>query len=327
MVWAIFVPVPILLAGLKRYFACYAEQKHVAIGFNSDASAAETSLSLLHQEASMYRIRFHGRGGQGIKTAGRILGTTFSLEGFNVQDALFYGAERRGVPLFVSVRAAHKPIHERGMIRTPDLVVVADDTLLVVSAAEVLLGVTLQTVLLLDSVEPAPVWQQRLNFPGRLLVLPASAGVEGRATSLSSGITYAGAAARLIGLRRGPLEQAIRDELAGADPALIQRDLTQALAVYGRMAAYTGIVGQGEMPAQALHSPAAWVKLPLDDGGLAAPDSHGATPACRSGPPVADPATGHQLSQRLAMPGLCHFLPRRCDSDLHNYSNSGGRLR
>ena len=45
----------------------------------------------------MYRIRFHGRGGQGIKTAGRILGTTFFLEGFNVQDAPLYGAERRGV--------------------------------------------------------------------------------------------------------------------------------------------------------------------------------------------------------------------------------------
>ena len=30
----------------------------------------------------MYRIRFHSRGGQGIKTAGRILGTTFFMEGF-----------------------------------------------------------------------------------------------------------------------------------------------------------------------------------------------------------------------------------------------------
>src|SRR5512144_1444952 len=101
----------------------------------------------------MYRIRFHGRGDQGIKTAGRILGTTFFLEGFEVQDAPFYGAERRGAPLFAYVRAAHKPISERGMIRHPDLVVVADDTLFAVLAARVLLGITSQTVLLLDSVE------------------------------------------------------------------------------------------------------------------------------------------------------------------------------
>ena len=35
----------------------------------------------------MYRIRFHGRGGQGVKTAGRVLGTAFFHEGFEVQDA------------------------------------------------------------------------------------------------------------------------------------------------------------------------------------------------------------------------------------------------
>jgi pyruvate ferredoxin oxidoreductase gamma subunit len=272
----------------------------------------------------MYRIRFHGRGGQGIKTAGRILGTAFLLEGFEIQDAPLYGAERLGAPLFACVRAAHKPIHERGMIRTPDLVVVADDTLIAVSAAAVLLGGTPQTVLLIDSVEPAPVWQQRLNFPGRLLVHPATADVEGCATRPSSGITCAGAAARLIGLRRGSLEQAIREELAGADPAIIQRDLAQALAAYGQMAAYTGIVGQGEMPPQALNSPSAWVKLPLDNVGLAAPDSHGATPAFRSGPLVANPATGHPLSRLLAMPGMCHFLPRRSYSDRRKHLSSGG---
>ena len=49
----------------------------------------------------MYRIRFHGRGGQGIKTASRILGSAFFAEGFEVQDAPRYGAERRGAPITV----------------------------------------------------------------------------------------------------------------------------------------------------------------------------------------------------------------------------------
>lgn len=44
---------------------------------------------------TMFRIRLHGRGGQGIKTASRVLGTAFFLEGFEVQDAPRYGAERR----------------------------------------------------------------------------------------------------------------------------------------------------------------------------------------------------------------------------------------
>jgi len=73
----------------------------------------------------MYRIRFHGRGGQGIKTASRILGTALFLEGYRVQDAPRYGAERRGAPIFAYVRAAHDVINERGIITRPDLVLVA----------------------------------------------------------------------------------------------------------------------------------------------------------------------------------------------------------
>lgn len=65
----------------------------------------------------MYRIRFHGRGGQRVKTASQILGTAFFLEGFEVQNAPRYGAERRGAPIFAYVRAARAPILERGVMR------------------------------------------------------------------------------------------------------------------------------------------------------------------------------------------------------------------
>ena len=99
----------------------------------------------------MYRIRLHGRGGQGMKTAGRILGTAFFLEGFEVQDAPRYGAERRGAPIFAYVRAARSLINERGIIRRPDLVLVADDTLVASPTAGVLSGVTEHTVLLISS--------------------------------------------------------------------------------------------------------------------------------------------------------------------------------
>ena len=78
----------------------------------------------------MFRIRFHGRGGQGMKTASRILGTAFFKAGYQVQDAPRYGAERRGAPIFAYVRADQKTINERGIIDHPGLVVVADDTLM-----------------------------------------------------------------------------------------------------------------------------------------------------------------------------------------------------
>ena len=47
----------------------------------------------------MYRIRLHGRGGQGTKTASRILGSALFAEGYEVQDAPRYGAERRGAAI------------------------------------------------------------------------------------------------------------------------------------------------------------------------------------------------------------------------------------
>jgi pyruvate ferredoxin oxidoreductase gamma subunit len=47
-------------------------------------------------EIIMLRIRFHGRGGQGMKTASRIVGTAAFHEGYYAQDAPIYGAERCG---------------------------------------------------------------------------------------------------------------------------------------------------------------------------------------------------------------------------------------
>ena len=126
----------------------------------------------------MYRIRYHGRGGQGMKTASRILGTAFFLEGFEVQDAPRYGAERRGAPIFAYVRASRKQINERGIIRRPDLVIVADDTLVSIPAAGVLSGLTKRTVLLISSNEPPDQWQKRLNFSGQVLKLPGLVEVE-----------------------------------------------------------------------------------------------------------------------------------------------------
>jgi pyruvate ferredoxin oxidoreductase gamma subunit len=41
----------------------------------------------------MLRIRFHGGGGQGMKTASRIAGTAAFWEGHQAQDSPVYGAE------------------------------------------------------------------------------------------------------------------------------------------------------------------------------------------------------------------------------------------
>jgi pyruvate ferredoxin oxidoreductase gamma subunit len=223
----------------------------------------------------MYRIRFHGRGGQGIKTASRLLGTVFFREGFEVQDAPRYGAERRGAPIFAYVRADRKPIQERGIIRHPDLVMVADDTLVLIPAAGVLAGVTAHTVLLLSSAAATEVWQERLNFPGLVLTLPEAADMADRLEYRLIGAAGVGAAARLVGvIPENSLAQAIREELAHLGEAVVAKNLEAVLMGYGLMAPHAGCVTEAkESSAEAYEKPQ-WVDLPFEDAGTAAPVIH-----------------------------------------------------
>jgi pyruvate ferredoxin oxidoreductase gamma subunit len=223
----------------------------------------------------MYRIRFHGRGGQGMKTASRILGTAFFREGFEVQDAPRYGAERRGAPIFAYVRASRSVINERGVIRSPDLVMVADDTLVTIPAAGVLFGVTAHTVLLISSAAKPEVWQERLKFPGPVLTMPAAAEVAGLQELRFIGAACTGAAARLVGvISREALAQAIREELAPLGEAVVAKDLQVALEAYDLMGEHAGCVTAGKDPPADAYEKPAWIDLPFEDANISAPIIH-----------------------------------------------------
>jgi pyruvate ferredoxin oxidoreductase gamma subunit len=224
----------------------------------------------------MYRIRFHGRGGQGIKTASRILGTSFFLEGFEVQDAPRYGAERRGAPLFAYVRASREAINERGIIRKPDLVIVADDSLIPIPASGVMQGITDHTVMLINSIESPDTWQKRLNLPNQILTLPLMEGAQTVPEQKYVGSVCVGAAAHLIGIiSRASLEEAIRDELSPLGTAVMQQNLDRALEAHSRMTSHAGCVKEGEgIPAKEYEHPD-WVELSFDDARVSAPVIHG----------------------------------------------------
>jgi len=221
----------------------------------------------------MYRIRFHGRGGQGMKTASRILGTAFFKQGFEIQDAPRYGAERRGAPIFAYVRASHKLIKERGNINHPDLVVVADDTLVPVPGAGVLVGLENDTVLLINSDETTHTWKHRLNISGDVITLPVE--TEDRAELRFIGATCSGAAARLIGdISRESLEQAIKEELTDLGDDVIEKNLTKALTAYDLMAAHEGCVSNSKNLSANNYKSPDWINLPFDEARISAPDIH-----------------------------------------------------
>ena len=225
----------------------------------------------------MWRIRFHGRGGQGMKTASRILGSALFAEGLEVQDAPRYGAERRGAPIFAYVRADRAPINERGIIRRPDLVVVADDTLVPVPAAGVLAGLDAQSVLLLHSREDAATWQLRLNTPARILILPMSDEVVDRADQPYVGALCAGAAARLLGvISRNALIEALHTELDALGEQVVRRNLDKALAAYELMAGDAGAAAQHAEPDPRDYRAPGWIDLPFEAARRSAPVIHGA---------------------------------------------------
>lgn len=220
----------------------------------------------------MYRIRFHSRGGQGMKTAARILGTAFFLEGFEVQDAPRYGAERRGAPIFAYVRASRRPVNERGVIHNPDLVIVADETLAMISAPEIMRGLTERTVLMLRTGEKPETWKERLAFSGTLLTLSVADAAENSHRLSFAGVSCAGAAARLTGvISRSSLEKALHAELSHLGDAVVAQNLEAALNSYDLMAPYERCVTPGgEIAAEAWENPH-WVDLPFEGAEVSAP--------------------------------------------------------
>lgn len=224
----------------------------------------------------MYRIRFHGRGGQGIKTASRILGSAFFHEGYEVQDAPRYGAERRGAPIFAYVRADKNPIHERGVIINPDLVIVADDSLVTIPAAGVLQGLDSHAVLLINSHEGADTWQQRLNTKATVLVLPVQQTIEDRSELPYVSAACVGAAARLIGvIPKAALSQAIADELEDLPEERIEANREHAFDAYEAMASHEHSVQQRPSISVADYTDPEFVSIPFEDARVSTPTIHG----------------------------------------------------
>lgn len=223
----------------------------------------------------MYQIRFHGRGGQGIKTASRILGTAFFLEGYEVQDAPRYGAERRGAPIFAYVRASKEQINDRGVIQKPDLVIVADDTLVPVPAAGVLDGVTKKTTVLINSHDSKETWTGRLNTESQVLILPVSEESEDRAELPFIGAMCAGAGACLLGvISLKSLEKAIRTELQDLGKDIVDKNIEYAKTAFKSMNKDKGTVTETDETLADTYDSPDWVDVPFESAEQSAPVIH-----------------------------------------------------
>jgi pyruvate ferredoxin oxidoreductase gamma subunit len=78
----------------------------------------------------MIEIRWHGRGGQGVVTASKLLAETAMANDQYFQAFPDYGPERMGAPIRAFTRLSPQPITIHSQVHEPDIVIVLDPTLL-----------------------------------------------------------------------------------------------------------------------------------------------------------------------------------------------------
>lgn len=116
--------------------------------------------------AKMTEIRWHGRGGQGAKTAATFLAEAVLDKGMHSQGFPEYGPERRGAPVRGYTRISDQPIRLHCAIAQPDFVIVLDPTLIESAAAGVTDGTTADTLFLINTMDEPAVVRKRLGIQG-----------------------------------------------------------------------------------------------------------------------------------------------------------------
>ena len=121
----------------------------------------------------MIEIRWHGRGGQGAKTASLLLADALFNTGKYIQGFPEYGPERMGAPITAYNRIDDNPIRIHSNIYEPDYVIVVDDTL--VGPVDVTKGLKKSGAILVNTSLDGNVIKERLeNFDGKIYTIDAS---------------------------------------------------------------------------------------------------------------------------------------------------------
>ncbi|MCR5108133.1 MAG: 2-oxoacid:acceptor oxidoreductase family protein [Lachnospiraceae bacterium] len=117
-------------------------------------------------------IRWHGRGGQGAKTAALLLADVCFKTGAYVQGFPEYGPERMGAPITAFNRISSKEIRVHSNIYTPDLVVVVDESLL--NSVDVTAGLKEDGAIIVNTaLRPDDIKPLLKGFNGRIYTIDA----------------------------------------------------------------------------------------------------------------------------------------------------------
>ena len=116
----------------------------------------------------MIEIRWHGRGGQGAKTAALLLADAALGSGKYVQAFPEYGPERMGAPVASFDRISSKPILLHSAVTNPDVVLVLDPTL--IESVDITEGVPDGGILIINTEKSPADIKSELNITGKIKV-------------------------------------------------------------------------------------------------------------------------------------------------------------
>lgn len=120
----------------------------------------------------LVEIRWHGRGGQGAKTAALLLADVAFSTGMYVQGFPEYGPERMGAPITAYNRLSANIIRTHSNIYDPDYVVVVDETLL--DSVHVTDGLKEDGAIVINTSRPKKALLPKLQgYKGRIYVIDA----------------------------------------------------------------------------------------------------------------------------------------------------------
>ena len=111
--------------------------------------------------SDLIEIRWHGRGGQGAKTASLLLADAAFNTGKYIQGFPEYGPERMGAPITAYNRISDKPITIHTNIYEPDYVVVVDDSLL--ESVDVTAGLKKEGAIVINSTKSGEELRKNLK--------------------------------------------------------------------------------------------------------------------------------------------------------------------
>ena len=124
------------------------------------------------KDSNTVEIRWHGRGGQGAKTACLLLADVCFSSGKQVQGFPEYGPERMGAPITAYNRISDGQNRVHSNIYNPDYVVVVDETLL--HSVDVTAGLSEEGAIIINSSkEPAELRKHLGGYKGRVCTVDA----------------------------------------------------------------------------------------------------------------------------------------------------------